>query len=169
QRGVGMKYSPLCAAALPMKRYLSHSLIASFTLLGALACGSEAPNDTETPPLGSAPETPGLPGQPTGMSPEPSSPTTPPNTPPLVPGVPAPGHVDDKGPKLTSCETSAVGSPVLRALTRSEFENSINDIFPGVAGKWTNGLPSNLVSGSGFDNDVTAQIGEQTAERLLNT
>lgn len=163
-----MKRSLFYPAALPMKRYLSHSLIGSLAILGALACGSEAPAEIDTP-IGSNPAPPGQQTDTPSSNPTPTSSQDVPPDVPDVPGGQEPDHVEDKGPKLTTCETSAVGSPVLRALTRGEFESSINDIFPGISGKWTNSLPSNLVSGSGFDNDATAKIGEQMAEQLLHT
>jgi hypothetical protein len=154
-----------------MKRSLSHALLGSVALLGAIACGSDAAAPANVTP-----------GEPTSVSPtapntDTTSPSTTPsptttNPSPVTPGDPTPAPVapdKDKGPELTTCESSAIGAPVFRALTRSEFENSINDIFPGIAGKWSNTLPSNLVSGAGFDNDVKSQIGEQTAEQLLST
>src|SRR5688572_16108334 len=58
-----------------------------------------------------------------------------------------------KPPELASCEAAEVGSPVLRMLTGYEFQNTINDIFPALVGKWSSSLPSNTVAETGFDND----------------
>jgi hypothetical protein len=65
------------------------------------------------------------------------------------------------GPKL--------GAPTLRLLTRSEFENTLGDIFPSVKGQWTDSLPSNLVNEYGFENDAGNVVGNQLAEALLDT
>lgn len=174
-----MKHSLSTQAASSMKRARSHRLLGSFALLGAsavlgtVACGSDAAGPNTV-----------IPGEPTSVSPtatptdttspntapSPTTSTTSTTAPPVTPDNPQPDSPDkDKGPELVTCATSAVGAPVFRALTRSEFEKSVNDIFPGIAGKWSNTLPSNLVSGAGFDNDVKSQIGEQTAEQLLTT
>ena len=151
---------------LLMKHLISHSLAGSAIVLGMVACGSDAgtndvnPVNTVVPPGSTSSE----------GSETPVTPSTPTNgtQPPVTPGEPAPVHTPTTGPQLTTCESSKVGSPVLRALTRNEFENSVNDIFPGIAGKWSNTLPANLVSAAGFDNDVTSMFGEQTTEQLLN-
>lgn len=153
-----------------MNRLIPRILVTSVGLLGAFACSGSAEGDpanttgeTPAPPQNTVPETPNQPVTP-GTNPEtPVSPTTTPVTP--VTPVPVP----TTGPQITACEDSTVGAPVLRALTKSEFENSIDDIFPGIAGKWSNSLPSNSVSAAGFDNDASAVIGEQTAEQLLAT
>lgn len=149
-----------------MKRSFTGGLVGAWALLAAVACGSEAPNTAETNSSPTVTPTP----QPTETGTPGTTPTTG-NTdvPPVTPGEPAAPHPPKDTPKIENCSGSAVGAPVLRALTRTEFENSVNDIFPGIAGKWSNSLPSNLVSGAGFDNDATAAIGEQTAEQLLNT
>jgi hypothetical protein len=61
------------------------------------------------------------------------------------------------------------GSPVLRLLTRREFENTINDIFPAAKGQWQDTLPANAATAYGFDNDAGAIVGPQLAGALLET
>ncbi|HTQ06452.1 MAG TPA: DUF1588 domain-containing protein [Polyangiaceae bacterium] len=71
---------------------------------------------------------------------------------------------------VTSCASgSGVGTPALRLLTRREFDNTINDIFPSIAGQWTDSLPANVTTDSGFDNDVSALVGNQLASSLADT
>ena len=73
-------------------------------------------------------------------------------------------------PTLTvACQTPALGSPILRLLTRGELVNTLNDIFPSVAGKWTSTLPAATVSSFGFDNDASSAVGSQLAQLLLDT
>lgn len=74
-----------------------------------------------------------------------------------------------KPPQLGSCESPKVGSPVLRMLTGYEFQNTINDIFPALLGKWTSSLPSNTVAKTGFDNDAATPMGAQMVEGLALT
>src|SRR5690606_27654948 len=52
---------------------------------------------------------------------------------------------------------------------RFEFQNTIDDVFPGIAGQWTSSMPSNLVTEAGFDNDRSAVLGGQAGEGLLRT
>lgn len=68
-----------------------------------------------------------------------------------------------------ACKQPALGSPVLRLLTSSEFANTISDIFPQVANGWTNSLPANSVSAYGFANDGAAVVGPQLAQAMLDT
>jgi Protein of unknown function (DUF1588)/Protein of unknown function (DUF1592)/Protein of unknown function (DUF1595)/Protein of unknown function (DUF1587) len=73
-------------------------------------------------------------------------------------------------PTLTvACQTPALGSPILRLLTRGEMVNTLNDIFPSVAGKWTSTLPAATVSSFGFDNDASSAVGSQFAQLMLDT
>jgi hypothetical protein len=72
-------------------------------------------------------------------------------------------------PRAVACEAPTIGAPVLRLLTRLEFENTLRDVFPAAAGQWTNALPSNSVSGYGFDNDASSSVGNQMAEAVLET
>ena len=69
-----------------------------------------------------------------------------------------------------TCTTPATGSPVLRLFTRLEFENTINDLFPGIKGQWTNSLPAAAVSSvTGFDNDISNKPGNQFVSSLSET
>jgi len=73
-------------------------------------------------------------------------------------------------PTLTvACPTPALGAPMLRLLTRGEMVNTLNDIFPSVAGKWTSTLPAATVSSFGFDNDAHSAVGSQFAQLMLDT
>ncbi len=73
-------------------------------------------------------------------------------------------------PTLTvACQTPALGAPILRLLTRGELTNTLNDIFPSVAGKWTSTLPAATVSAFGFDNDASGTVGSQLAQLLLDS
>jgi hypothetical protein len=67
------------------------------------------------------------------------------------------------------CSSANLGAPTLRLLTKREFESTINDIFPSIAGQWSDSLPANSVSAAGFDNDASAVVGNQTASALLDT
>lgn len=67
------------------------------------------------------------------------------------------------------CDAPAVGSPTLRLLTRQEMVNTLNSVFPSVAGQWQSELPANQVSAAGFDNSASNQVGNQYAELLLKT
>jgi len=67
------------------------------------------------------------------------------------------------------CDEPQLGAPVLRLLTREELGNTLDDIFPGIEGQWENALPANRVSEAGFDNAATVVVGNQTAEKLLQT
>jgi len=68
-----------------------------------------------------------------------------------------------------SCSSSALGSPALRLLTRSELQNSLGDVFPEVKSQWSASLPSNTISAVGFDNDQSATVGGQLAGSILDT
>jgi len=65
------------------------------------------------------------------------------------------------------CDAPAVGAPTLRLLTRQEMVNTINSVFPSIAGQWNNALPANQVSAAGFDNSASNQAGNQYADLLL--
>lgn len=84
------------------------------------------------------------------------------------PGNDDPMQSQDVEPPELACAQPELGSPALRLLTRLEFENTVNDIFPGIAGQWTTSLPVTL-SGYGFDNATGNIVGNQTAETLLET
>jgi hypothetical protein len=68
-----------------------------------------------------------------------------------------------------SCSAPNLGSPVLRLLNRTELDRTLSDIFPELAGQWTNTLPALNVSAYGFDNDAGAVVGAQLAGALLDT
>jgi hypothetical protein len=68
-----------------------------------------------------------------------------------------------------SCTQAANGSPVLRLLTNSELQSTLDDIFPEVKGQWTASLPANGLSSYGFDNDASATVGAQLVSGLLDT
>ena len=73
------------------------------------------------------------------------------------------------GELAKTCDTSALGRPLLRRLTRSELQNTLDDIFPQVKGKWAVGIPD-AESSLGFDNDpVVLTVGGQVAQQLLDT
>ncbi len=165
---------------------LEHGLIGVVLAL-LVSCGEEAasppPADGATEPgLGATGSdvTPGAPGG-TGQEAEPAASQAgaaamPGATSPG--GTPAAGGADapttgapsvNQAPPALSCSEPALGSPALRLLTRGEFERTINAIFPEVSGQWSNALPSNTLSVHGFDNDVSAAIGGQLAQALLET
>ena len=56
------------------------------------------------------------------------------------------------------CASSQPGDPLLRRLTVREFEATLAEAFPEVAGSWTSSLSSDPISHYGYDN---------AAERLL--
>lgn len=72
-------------------------------------------------------------------------------------------------PLSLSCTQPGVGKPVLRLLTRAQFANTVNDIFPQIANMWGNTLPADPVSAYGFDNDSGAVVGPQLAQGMLDT
>jgi hypothetical protein len=67
------------------------------------------------------------------------------------------------------CDTATLGAATLRLLTKRELENTLNDIFPSVAGQWSDTLPANVVNGYGFENDAANVVGNQLAGALLDT
>jgi len=80
-------------------------------------------------------------------------------------GGSAPGN-----PNFTlTCSGPTPGSPMLRLLTRTEVVNTLNDVFPEVKGQWSSSLPSSSISAHGFDNDGSAQVGNQLASAILDT
>lgn len=70
---------------------------------------------------------------------------------------------------LKTCDSSALGRPQLRRLTRGELQRSLDDIFPQLKGKWTVSI-SEAESALGFDNDpAVLTVGGQVAGKLLDT
>lgn len=67
------------------------------------------------------------------------------------------------------CAAPTTGKPVLRLLTRFEFENTLNDVFPSIKGQWSNSLPAGRSSAQGFDNSASSVVGAQLASALLET
>ena len=73
------------------------------------------------------------------------------------------------GALTLTCDAPNLGKPVLRLLNSAEVTRTIDSIFPGIQGKWTNTLPASTVSAYGFDNDSAATVGPQLASALLDT
>ncbi|MEI9949956.1 MAG: DUF1588 domain-containing protein [Pseudomonadota bacterium] len=70
---------------------------------------------------------------------------------------------------LQSCDTSALGRPQMRRLTRGELQRTLDDIFPQVKGKWAVSI-AETESALGFDNDpAVLTVGGQVAGKLLDT
>jgi hypothetical protein len=70
---------------------------------------------------------------------------------------------------LESCDSSALGRPQLRRLTRGELQRTLDDIFPQVKGKWAVSI-AETESSLGFDNDpAVLTVGGQVAGKLLET
>jgi len=73
------------------------------------------------------------------------------------------------GTLLQTCDSSALGQPQLRRLTRGELQRSLDDIFPQVKGKWAVSI-AEAESALGFDNDpAVLTVGGQVAGKLLDT
>lgn len=74
------------------------------------------------------------------------------------------------GALAKTCGTSDVGRPQLRRLTRAELQNTLDDIFPQIKGKWTVGFAEVKSLTVGFENDpALLTVGNQVAEKLLDT
>jgi hypothetical protein len=74
------------------------------------------------------------------------------------------------GELAKTCGTSAVGRPQLRRLTRAELQNTLDDIFPQIKGKWSVAFAEVKSLSLGFDNDpALLTVGGQVAEKLLDT
>ncbi len=74
------------------------------------------------------------------------------------------------GDLAKTCGTSAVGRPQLRRLTRAELQNTLDDIFPQIKGKWSVAFPEVKSLSLGFENDpALLTVGGQVAEKLLDT
>jgi len=69
------------------------------------------------------------------------------------------------------CDKSSSGPPVLRRLTRQEFQNTAVDIFPQLGTGWGGvKLGTDSVSPLGFANDAaTLVVAQQTAQEILST
>jgi hypothetical protein len=98
--------------------------------------------------------------------------------PPPQPTKPAPAAAVPAAPSSTQtaegasqrCEASKPGPPLLRRLTRLQFERSLRDIFPEVAGEWQGLALADTSSRLGFSNDASVLVvGAQAAEELLKS
>lgn len=69
----------------------------------------------------------------------------------------------------TDCAEPALGSPNLRLLTRGELVNTLSDVFPELAGQWSDSLPASALSNLGFDNNASTTAGVQLADGILQT
>lgn len=69
------------------------------------------------------------------------------------------------------CDTSRVGPGLLRRLTRTELQATIEDVFPEMAADWRGTrLSADPASTLGFSNDASALlVGVQTAGEVLRT
>ncbi|AKF05647.1 DUF1592 domain-containing protein [Sandaracinus amylolyticus] len=68
------------------------------------------------------------------------------------------------------CETSEVGPPLLRRLTRGEIDRTLRTVFPEIAGEWSGVRLGPDLNQTGFTNNATALVvGNQTARDLLET
>jgi hypothetical protein len=85
------------------------------------------------------------------------------------PGADAGGATTSAAGFASACTQPSLGSPLLRLLTRAEFDRTLNDVFPQVTGQWADSLPSDTVSAFGFDNDSLNDVGNQRASALLDT
>ncbi len=68
-----------------------------------------------------------------------------------------------------TCAAPELGKPVLRLLNRAQFTRTMQDIFPQVSSMWGSTLPTDPLSGFGFDNDAGTVVGPQLAQALLDT
>jgi hypothetical protein len=68
-----------------------------------------------------------------------------------------------------SCDKPNLGVPVLRLMNRTELQHTLTDVFPQIAGQWSNTLPSLNASAYGYDNDSGAVVGPQLAAAVLET
>jgi hypothetical protein len=69
---------------------------------------------------------------------------------------------------VLACSGAALGSPMLRLMTRTELANTLNAVFPEAQGMWTSSLPANTISAHGFDNDGSSTVGTQLAGAVLD-
>lgn len=83
------------------------------------------------------------------------------------------GEAGDDGavPPGEDCAESKVGPPLLRRLTRTEFERTLRDIYPEATVDWDGvALGEDPIAESGFRNDAQALVvSQQTAEAVLET
>lgn len=144
-----------------MKRFAT--ILAAGLFLPACSAGDDPPA-----PNGGAAGTPTIPGA--GSGPVGSGGTGPVGSGGTGPGTAGAntGAGHSVGYSL-ECPTPKSGSPTLRLLTKTEFDNTLNDIFPTLKGKWANSLPASPGSETGFDNSTSNVVGNQLAGELLET
>ena len=85
------------------------------------------------------------------------------------PGTAGTGPVTPVGPgSMSTCESSQMGQPGLRRLTRRELEHSLRDVFPSLGAEWSSGMSGDSVSSAnGFDNDnELLVVSKQTAREV---
>ena len=70
-----------------------------------------------------------------------------------------------------NCEQTTVGEPALRRLTKRELQNTIEDLFPELEGRWSQvQLGPDPRSEDGFSNSSDMLVmNEQTAKDWLST
>jgi hypothetical protein len=54
-------------------------------------------------------------------------------------------------------------------MTSTEFQQTLDAVFPEVSGQWQSSLPADSISAYGFNNDASAVVGDQFAQALLDT
>lgn len=79
-----------------------------------------------------------------------------------------PGEFADKGGAIGLCDASTTGTPLLRRLTAREFNNTLNSVFPEVAGQWNSLLSPDSVSHYGYDNEVDKLVVTKQMARDLD-
>lgn len=80
------------------------------------------------------------------------------------------GGGDNEGDGVGVCSASQPGEPLLRRLTVREFEATLTDAFPEVAGAWTSSLSSDPISHYGYDNAADRLlVGKQKAREIDGT
>ena len=81
------------------------------------------------------------------------------------------GGDDGDGGAAARCATDQLGPPMVRRITRGEFEATIRNVFPEIDGNWSGvALGPDPVTHHGFSNDAEAlAVGPQTASDILDT
>jgi len=83
----------------------------------------------------------------------------------------APGDEAGAVDPASRCSESRIGPPMLRRLNRTEYTNTLEGLFDGLAGKWSGGrMGPDPVSDLGFDNDAAILVvSDQVAKEILAT
>ena len=81
------------------------------------------------------------------------------------------GGGDDGDSPQARCEESKIGPPMLRRLTRHEFDMTIRAVFPEIEASFDGvALGADTISAQGFGNDADVLVvSEQTAREILDT